>query len=390
MVETGIPKLDDYLNGGLPIGKSLLYYCQPGVEGDVFGMQTAYTNLQKGYKSVCIATASSPDVIRGKFKEFGWPLDKFEDQFEIIDAYSALIGADSSEKYVVDNPENIDNLNKIITEVIESSSGRILIYGSISNIIDMCGEDKALSYIENWNKYLMLYDVVGVYNFTVWPYSGTTVNKIKNELFNAVVQIGGVSEKVIFGQYYSVSKADWTEASINSSILFKILRPGGVRAFIPKILVTGPFNAGKSTFVQSLSTRSVSVDRMGTTVALDIGHIDHKGFSADIFGTPGQERFDPILKLLGGEAMGVFLVIDSLKPNEFDRAKKMLEVTNTCGLPCVVVANKQDLPNALSIDEIKRQLALPENITIVPAVAKENKGVIESFEILIDRIMVRV
>ena len=390
MIKTGIPKLDDYLNGGLPTGKSLLYYCQPGVEGDVFGMQTTYTNLQQGYKSVCIATASSPDVIRGKFIEFGWPLEKFENQFEIIDAYSALIGADSSEKYVVEDPENIKNLDKTITEVIEDSSGKVIIHGSISNIIDMCGEDQALEYIENWNKYIMLYDVVGIYNFTVWPYSDKTVERIKDELFNAVIRIGGVSEHVIFGQYYSVTKADWTKAIIDSSILFKVLRPGGVKAFIPKLLVTGPFNAGKSSFVQSLSTRAVSVDRMGTTVALDIGHIDHKGFSADIFGTPGQERFDPILKLLGGEAMGVFLLIDSVKSNEFDRARQMLEVTRTRGLPCVIVANKQDLPDALSIEEIKRKMEISENIPIVPAVAKEKKGVFEAFEILIDQIMVGI
>ena len=77
--------------------------------------------------------------------------------------------------------------------------------------------------------------------------------------------------------------------------MFKIVKPGGIKAFIPKVLVTGPFNAGKSTFVRALSTRSVSVDRMGTTIALDHGHIEYGDVTADIFGTPGQARFDPIL-----------------------------------------------------------------------------------------------
>ena len=390
MIETGIPKLDDYLKGGLPTGKSLLYYCQPGVESDVFGMQTIYTNLQKGYRCIFIATASSPDVIRGKFKEFGWPLEKFENQFDIIDSYSALIGADSSERYVVEDPENIKNLDKVITEIIGDSSGKVLVYGSISNIIDMCGEGLALKYIETWNKYMMLYDVSGVYNFTVWPYSDKTINKVRDDLFNAVVRVGGIAERVIFGQYYSLTKADWSKILMGRAILFKVLRPGGVKAFIPKILVTGPFNAGKSSFVKSLSTRAVSVDRMGTTVALDLGHVDYKGFSADIFGTPGQERFDPILKLLGGESMGVFLVVNSTKPNEFTRAKQMLNVTKTSGLPCVVIANKQDLPNALGINEIKERMEIPKDTVIVPSVAKDGRGVFEAFELLIDQIMVKV
>ena len=36
MVETGIPKLDEFLGGGIPKGKSLVYYSQPGVEGEIF------------------------------------------------------------------------------------------------------------------------------------------------------------------------------------------------------------------------------------------------------------------------------------------------------------------------------------------------------------------
>ena len=40
MLETGIPRLDEYLSGGIPEGKTLIYLNHPGVEGDVFGMQT--------------------------------------------------------------------------------------------------------------------------------------------------------------------------------------------------------------------------------------------------------------------------------------------------------------------------------------------------------------
>ncbi|MCZ7397132.1 MAG: hypothetical protein O8C59_01305 [Candidatus Methanoperedens sp.] len=45
-IETGIPKLDDFLGGGIPKGKSLIYYIQPGVEGEIFGMQTVYNTLR--------------------------------------------------------------------------------------------------------------------------------------------------------------------------------------------------------------------------------------------------------------------------------------------------------------------------------------------------------
>jgi len=115
--------------------------------------------------------------------------------------------------------------------------------------------------------------------------------------------------------------------------------------------------------------------------------IDHKDFSADIFGTPGQERFDPILKLLGGQALGVFLVIDSTDTSGFSRAKQMLESTKTYGLPYVVVANKQDRADAISVDEIREQMNIPEDIPIIPTAAKEGEGVHQAFETLVDSII---
>jgi len=200
-----------------------------------------------------------------------------------------------------------------------------------------------------------------------------------------VIKVGGISKRVVYGQYYGVLRADWTKTN-EKAILFKLVRPGGIKAFIPKVLVTGPFNAGKSTFVHALSTRSVSVDRLGTTVALDHGYVEHKGFSADIFGTPGQKRFDPIIKLLGGEALGIFLVVDSTRPEDFPRAVTMLEMTSRFGLPYVVVANKQDLEGALSLEEIRKMLNIHEDVPVVPASAVQKKGVLEAFEALVDMV----
>ncbi len=385
MIETGIPKLDDFLQGGIPEGKTICYYIQPGVDGDVFGMQTLINNLERGGKGIFITSTMDPQIIREYFKDYGWELEKYGDRFGILDAYSGLMGIESNEKYVVEDPSNIESFDKTIRQVLQDFSGGGVVFGSLSTIMDICGEKKTLEYIEQWNRQVLLNDVVGIYNFTAWPYSEEIIKKVKEELFNAVIQVGGIGERVIFGQYYGVIKTDWSDAE-GRCVLFRLVKPGGIRAFIPKLLVTGPFNAGKSTFVHELSTRSVSVDRLGTTVAMDHGHVDHKGFSVDIFGTPGQERFDPIIKLLGKEAMGLFLIIDSTVPQEFARAKKMLELTKGYGLPFIVVANKQDMKGALSIDEIKKKMNVGEEVIIMPAVATEKKGILEAFEKMIDMV----
>jgi len=385
MVETGIPKLDDFLGGGIPKGKSLVYYSQPGVEGEIFGLQTVYGTLKKGGTCVFVVSSTMPEIIKDQFKEFGWDMNSFKDKLFFVDSYNPLIGAPSDEKYVVSNPDNIEYFNKTITDIIKELPPSTIVFGSLSTIMDLCGEKETIEAVRNWNKLAMLYNHVMVYNFTAWPYSDQTLDLIKDKLFNSVITIGGIAERVIFGQYFGLLKSDWAEIS-TKSMLFRVLRPGGIRIFIPKILVTGPFDAGKSTFVHALSTRAISVDRLGTTIAMDHGHVDYKGFSADIFGTPGQERFDPIIKLLSGESMGVFLVVDSTNPSDFVRAKHMLDITKSYGLPYVIIANKQDLQGALKPEEIREQFHLPADVPVVPVVAKDKKGVYEAFELLIDRI----
>jgi len=80
MVETGIPKLDDFLGGGIPKGKSLVYYSQPGVEGEIFGLQTVYGTLKKGGTCVFVVSSTMPDIIKEQFKEFGWDINSHKGQ----------------------------------------------------------------------------------------------------------------------------------------------------------------------------------------------------------------------------------------------------------------------------------------------------------------------
>ena len=134
------------------------------------------------------------------------------------------------------------------------------------------------------------------------------------------------------------------------------------------------------------SEKSISIDRMGTTVAFDYGNVNMMGIEAEVFGTPGQERFEFIFKIFAREVSGVLLVVDSTRPEDLLRARQMLDLVGP-RIPYVVLANKSDLPGALAPGEIARRMDLPEDVPVIPTVATEDKGVRDALLILAEMII---
>jgi hypothetical protein len=372
MVKTGVPKLDEVLYGGLKPQSTVLLCSQPGVENVEFALQALYNRLKAGDNGLYFVNNKSPETVKSLAEEYGWNFDSYHQQgtFAFFDAYSTLISAQSNSKYYLDSPENAEQLCEAVSEAITKLEcpNTVLIFDALSTLVDSsANESEVLASVRKMLVDIRKSNTTSIFLFTEWIYPKTLTTKIKN-LFECVIELKALERKVILQKYFSVIKASW--AFEKRDVPFKIIKPGGVRVFIPKILVTGPYRAGKSSFVKSASMKAVSVNRLGTTVALDHGHVDYKGFEVDLFGTPGQERFDPILEHLGGESLGVVIVIDCTKPEDFPRAKKMVELSNTADLPVVVVANKANLPHALSVEQIRKKMKLREDIPIIPTIAE--------------------
>ncbi len=209
MIETGISKMDELLAGGIPEGKSLVYYIQPGVEAEIFGLQTIYSTLKRGGTGVFVVSSESPDAVRDQFRDFGWCRDSFNDSFFFVDAYNPLVRAPSKEKYVISNPYNIEDISKTIVNLLKELPPSTIVFGSLSTIMDLCGEKETLEAVRTWNNLAKLHDHVMIYNFTAWSYSLETLDLIKKQLFNAVITIGGIAQHVIFSQYFGIIKLDW-------------------------------------------------------------------------------------------------------------------------------------------------------------------------------------
>ena len=386
MKKTHIPQLDEFLGGGIPEGSSVMFYADPGVECEAFGYQTLQSRLEDGDPGFIFTNVTEPSSIIYEFDKFGWDMEKSVDEGMafFIDGCSYFIGAPVTGKYSIKDYSQVEQV--VIDGIIDVPDG-VGVINNVSTLIDYLGENETVQIIKKWNQIAKSKNTILLYIFTEWDYETDLVDEIKGSM-DCLVNLNTIEERVIIGQGFMVTRASWTTPP-SSMVLFNILRPGGIKIFIPKILVTGPFNAGKSSFVKKIASNSVSVDKMAlgqvpTTVAMDIGHMDYKGFEADIFGTPGQERFDLILDVLSKEAVGAFILLDSTDPKTFARAKEMIKKCRAEAIPKVIVANKQDLPDSLSINEIRKVMNIDESIPIIPVSTLHDEGITNAQDALLN------
>src|SRR5687768_18404678 len=156
-----------------------------------------------------------------------------------------------------------------------------------------------------------------------------------------------------------------------------------------KMVVTGPFSAGKTEFIQSVSEIDVvsterkissSAERSvkeSTTVAMDFGRITvDDDLVLYLFGTPGQRRFDFMWEILSEGMLGFVVLVDSSRPETYREAKAILETFRAYApTPFVVAANKQDMPDAWTIDDLRIALRLEDGVKMLPCSARDKESV---------------
>ncbi|MBI5000976.1 MAG: 50S ribosome-binding GTPase [Euryarchaeota archaeon] len=377
MLRFGIPTIDDEV-GWIPDGSRILISAAPGIDLTPFGAHIAVKASENGMRAVYLTNNKPGTAVRREFDFLGF---RPNGDFVIVDAFSGIVGLPSQEKVCVGTPFEPASVASSVRDASDGG-GSVVIVDSISSMIDVCGMSP--TQISGLVKEMSKKSTV-VALFSNWHY-GEEITQGIAQGFDAVVNLWNVEEITTMKQMMAISNVGWKKVR-QTSVPIKVLRPGGLRVYVPKILVTGPYNAGKSSMTRAISTSSVSVDRMGTTVAMDHGYLDYNGFATEVFGTPGQEMFDPLLAYLADEAVGIILVVDSTAPGTFPRAKDMLARTRALNLPLVVAANHSDKPGAKPVEEIRAELALPDNVPILRTVATAGSGIRDVLDKLMKRIL---
>jgi uncharacterized protein len=155
-----------------------------------------------------------------------------------------------------------------------------------------------------------------------------------------------------------------------------------------KIVVTGPFAAGKTTLIRTISeitvlstergiTDSTRARKSETTVAMDFGRITiDRDLVLYLFGTPGQERFDFMWEILGEGMLGYVVLVDAERDDSLHEAAAILEAFRRMArVPYVVALNRSAGIDDDEERRIRDRLDLRPDVALLPCDATDKESV---------------
>ncbi|MCD1296277.1 GTP-binding protein [Methanocella sp. CWC-04] len=150
-----------------------------------------------------------------------------------------------------------------------------------------------------------------------------------------------------------------------------------------KVVAFGSYHSGKTSFIKRIDPDPLLTEARNhdgtTTVALDMGIRYHKGYKLYVYGTPGQERFEVAREVVAFGLNAGLVVVDSTRGmTEFE--KRVLSELRGSGIPCIVLANKSDLPGA-SVEKVREDAGGYDDVFPISSVT--GKGV----DAVLDRIV---
>ncbi|HRV92580.1 MAG TPA: ADP-ribosylation factor-like protein [Anaerolineae bacterium] len=177
-----------------------------------------------------------------------------------------------------------------------------------------------------------------------------------------------------------------------------------------KVVYYGPALSGKTTNLEQIHSHTNPKQR-GELVSLktredrtlyfdflqlELGKISGLSPKIHLYTVPGQSYYEASRKLVLRGADGVVFVADSNRNRVNENLESwenmkahLISLNIPSDLPLIVQLNKRDLPNAMSIPELRQNLGLNGN-PVFESIAVQGKGVFNTLKAIINGVVMRV
>ncbi len=178
-----------------------------------------------------------------------------------------------------------------------------------------------------------------------------------------------------------------------------------------KVVYYGPAMSGKTTNLEQIYRRmdprrrsdlvslKTSEDRtlFFDFLQLELGKIAGLMPKIQLYTVPGQVYYEATRKLVLNGADGVVFVADSQLNRLKDNAESWVSLKThlraynltLAAMPLVVQLNKRDLPAAIPLTVLQRQLDL-NGQAVIPATATDGAGVLDTLKAIVNRVVASV
>ncbi len=130
---TGVPGLDDILQGGLASGRVFLLEGSPGTGKTTMALRFLLEGAREGERGLYVTLSETETELRHTAEVHGWFLDEHTEIFEVVPPES-LLDADQQQSLLYSSDLELGETVKLIFQAVERSKAQRVVLDSLSEI----------------------------------------------------------------------------------------------------------------------------------------------------------------------------------------------------------------------------------------------------------------